>query len=59
MGLTLDEPYANEAAVEINGIEFLMTDDVKMYTDGMLVDYIRTSYDEGFTIERSGYSNCC
>jgi Fe-S cluster assembly iron-binding protein IscA len=59
LGLTLDEPYINETPVHINGIDVLITDDVKIYAEGKLVDYIRTAYDEGFTIDRPGYSNCC
>lgn len=57
LGLALDEPQDNETAIEINGIDVLISSDVRSFTDGNKLDYVTSQYGEGFTI--SGGSSCC
>lgn len=57
MGLALDEPNENEAAIEINGIDVLISSEVRSFTDGNKLDYVTSPYGEGFSI--SGGASCC
>jgi Fe-S cluster assembly iron-binding protein IscA len=57
LGLVLDEPNENEILTQVNGLDVLISDDIKGYTNGSLVDYESSPYGEGFTIGTS-YA-CC
>ncbi len=57
MTLALDEPDDNEATTQVNGIDVLISDDVKGYAKNSVVDYGNSPYGERFTIN-SGNS-CC
>jgi len=56
--LALDEPGGNEVPVQINGLDVLIADNVKEFTAGNTVDYIKSAQGEGFTINKSGGSGC-
>ena len=58
MGLALDEPRDSEKAIQINGIDVLIADDVKAYAQGQTIDYVKSAYGEGFIIGAPGQS-CC
>jgi hypothetical protein len=56
LGLALDEPYGDEKPTQVNGLDFLISDEVKMFADRSSLDYMSSPY-EGFII-RPGYSSC-
>jgi len=56
--LALEEPNGNEAATPINGIDVLISDEVKNLTENSTVDYLNGPDREGFTIGTTGQS-CC
>ncbi len=58
MGLALEEPNGNEVATPINGIDVLISDEVKSLTENSTVDYLNGPNKEGFTIGVAGQS-CC
>lgn len=43
--------------VQVNGLDVLISDKVKGFAEGSLVDYTKSSYGEGFTI-RNANSGC-
>ena len=56
MGMALDEPEQGEETVEINGIDVLIADMVKPFTEGNTLDYVKYPDGEGFVLE--GGSSC-
>jgi len=40
LGLALDEPNENEDITQVNGIDVLIADTVKAFTDGNTIDYV-------------------
>ena len=58
LGLALDEPTANEAATPINGINVLISEELKKFVDEGTIDYKTEPWREGFTIKTGGQS-CC
>ena len=56
LGLALDEPNGDEKPTQVNGLDFLIGDEVKMFADRSSLDYMSSPY-EGFII-RPGYSSC-
>ncbi len=58
MGMALDEPSENEQAVEVDGIDILIADDVKPYASGNVLDWVETYGDAGFTLQPESGS-CC
>ena len=56
MGLALDEPNENEEITQVNGIDVLISDEVKIFTDGNTIDYVNSSDGEGFVI--TGHTYC-
>jgi Fe-S cluster assembly iron-binding protein IscA len=58
LGLALDEPNESEQAVQINGIDVLISDSVKDLVNKKTIDYVDSSYSRGFTISAAGQS-CC
>ena len=54
MGLALDELEENEETTHVNGIDLLISDKVKPYSDGNKIDYVQGTDGEGFVIERTG-----
>ena len=55
--MALDEPEENEKTVEINGLNVLIDDYVRPFTDGTKLDYVKRPGGEGFIMD-SG-SSCC
>lgn len=55
--MALDEPQENEKTTPINGLDVLISDDIKMFADRGLIDYIKSPYGEGFDID-AGYGSC-
>ena len=53
MGLALDEPKADEQPIQVNGINVLIAEIAKPFTDNATVDYVKETYGEGFTITDS------
>ena len=58
MGLALDEPNENEETTQVNGIDVLIADAVKAFTDGNTIDYVNLPDGEGFTITPAGHTFC-
>jgi Fe-S cluster assembly iron-binding protein IscA len=58
LGLALDEPNESEQAVQVNGIDVLISDSVKDLVNKKTIDYVDSSYSRGFTISAAGKS-CC
>jgi Fe-S cluster assembly iron-binding protein IscA len=58
LGMALDEPSENEQTVEVDGIDVLITDDVKPYASGNVLDWVDAYGDEGFTLQPESGS-CC
>ncbi|MFC1861402.1 hypothetical protein ACFLYL_03930 [Chloroflexota bacterium] len=56
--MALDEPNKNEAATHINGIDILISDEVKALADKGTIDYMNSPDGEGFTIAVEGQT-CC
>jgi hypothetical protein len=56
LGLALDEPSGDEKPIQVNGLDFLIADEVKMFADRSSLDYMTSPY-EGFII-RPGHSSC-
>ena len=54
MGMALDEPETNEQPVHVNGIDVLIEDVARPFTDGRTIDYINEKYAEGFVINGNG-----
>jgi len=59
LGLALDEPNENEDTIQVNGIDVLISDDVKPAASENKIDYIKSPEGEGFIIApKSGESGC-
>ena len=58
MGLALDELKENEETTQVNGIDLLISDEVKPYSDGNTIDYIQSTDGEGFVIDKPGQTGC-
>ncbi len=61
LGLALDELKENEKTTQVNGIDVLISDEVKLYSDGNMIDYIKSAEGEGFVInnpEQTGCAGC-
>jgi len=55
--LALDEPNENEGTTQINGIDVLVSDGIRVFADGNTIDYVNSPGGEGFVIT-SGYRYC-
>ncbi len=58
LGLALDELKENEETNQVNGIDLLISDEAKLYTDGNTIDYIQSTDGEGFVIDKPGQTGC-
>ena len=58
MGLALDEPNENEKMTQINGIDLLISNEVKPFADRNKIDYLNSPGEEGFIIS-SADQTCC
>ena len=58
LGLTLDELKENEETTQVNGIDVLISDEVKSYSDENTIDYIQSTDGEGFVIDKPGQTGC-
>ena len=58
LGLALDELKENEETTRVNGIDVLISDRVKPYSDGNKIDYIQSTNGEGFVINNPGQTDC-
>ena len=56
--MALDEPEENEKPVQINGLDVLIADFVRPFTDGNILDYVKNPNGEGFIIAPESGSNC-
>ena len=56
--MALDEPNANEVATLVNGIDVLISDEVKGLAERSTIDYITEPYQQGFTIGLAR-NTCC
>ena len=56
MGLALDELKENEVN-QVDGIDVLISEDIKHFAGGSLIDYVSSPYGEGFKIF-TGYAGC-
>jgi Fe-S cluster assembly iron-binding protein IscA len=59
LGLTLDEPKKDEIAIQINGIDVLIADNVKRFAEKNIIDYVTEPYQEGFSIRNEDNTGCC
>ena len=58
LGLALDELKENEETIQVNGIDLLMSDEIKPYSEGNTIDYIQSTDEEGFVIGKPGQTGC-
>jgi len=58
LGLALDEPNENEEITQVNGIDILISDAVKTFTDGNTIDYVNSPDGQGFVITSAEYTYC-
>ena len=58
LGLALDELKENEETTQVNGIDLLISDEAKPYSDGNTIDYIQSTDGEGFVIDKPGQTGC-
>ena len=58
MGLALDELKENEVTTLVNGIDVLISDEVKASSDGNIIDYTKSMGREGFVIDKPGQAGC-
>lgn len=58
MGLALDEPSKGEQALKVEGIDLLISEDIKTLAEKSRIDYIQGPYRQGFTIGLAGASGC-
>ena len=58
MVLALDELKENEKTTQVNGIDLLISDEDKPYSDGTKIDYIQSTDEEGFVIDKPGQTGC-
>ena len=58
LGLALDELKENEETTQINGIDILISDEVKPYSDVSTIDYIQSTEGEGFIIDQPRQTGC-
>jgi len=56
--LALDEPKENEEIIQVNSIDVLISDVVKNFVDGSMIDYVNLPDGEGFVIAPAGGSYC-
>ena len=56
--MALDEPAENEQAIQSDGFDILVADNVLPYTSGNILDWVQAYGGEGFTIEPESGS-CC
>jgi Fe-S cluster assembly iron-binding protein IscA len=56
--MALEEPKENEKTVIVNGIDLLIWDEIKPYTDKSTIDYIDDPEKSGFTIRLEGKCSC-
>ena len=50
IGLALEEPKENEKTIQVNGIDLLIIDDLKPYTEHSTIDYVDVPGRSGLTI---------
>ena len=58
LGLALDELKENEETTQVNGVDLLISDEVKPYSDGNTIDYIQSTDGEGFVIDNPWQTGC-
>jgi len=56
--MALDEPEQDEQPTSINGIDVLIADVVKPFTEGNTLDYVNYPDGEGFVLAPEGGSAC-
>ncbi len=49
--MALDEPEINEKPFTVNGLEVLISDNLKGFMEGTVVDFISSPYGDMFTVE--------
>ena len=58
LGLALDELKENEETTQVNGIDVLMADRVKPFSDGNKIDYVQSTDGDGLVIGKPGETGC-
>ncbi len=56
--MALDELKENEETTQVNGLDVLISDEAKPYSDGNMIDYIQSTDGEGFIIGKPGQTGC-
>ena len=56
--MALDEPEQGEQPVSINGIDVLIADMVRPFTEGNTLDYVKHPDGEGFVLAPEGGYSC-
>jgi Fe-S cluster assembly iron-binding protein IscA len=54
--LALDEPGKDEAALQVEGINLLISEDIKTFAERSRIDYVKGPYREGFSVALAGQS---
>jgi Fe-S cluster assembly iron-binding protein IscA len=56
LGMVLDEPRGEEKSIPVNGLDILIDEDIKDFADRATIDYLKTPYGEGFSVDMAGAS---
>lgn len=58
MGVALDEPREEEQTVPADGLDILVSDEVKPYASGNILDWVQAFGGEGFVLQPESGSTC-
>jgi hypothetical protein len=62
MGMALDELHANDEKIEVNGLSFIISEEVKdmlKYYGNVKIDYMDSPFNgKGFKVSLEGASSC-
>lgn len=57
--MALDEPGEDEQSIPVNGLDLLISDEVKPYVSGNVLDWAKGFMREGFVIRPEQGGSCC
>jgi len=56
--LTLVAPGENDALIDVDGIGVIVEEEVTIFSDDQIIDYLKNEQGEGFTISSRGGFSC-
>ena len=54
IGMALDEPEKDEKPIQVNGVDVLVSEDIRLYVDDTTIDYVVNGLREGFILDGPG-----